>query len=127
LRLISKRSGKVHPKQKGNQTFGFEEALVQVVNPGGDADTAGTVVGALAGAAYGYQSIPDKWRTALGCEWPIASNQYFVTVDFIRIALQLAGIGSFCSINTPTMGLVTYNPVTTWMSQVPGVRFSIVV
>jgi ADP-ribosylglycohydrolase len=50
------------------------------------------VVGALAGAAYGYQSIPDRWRTALRCEWPIASNQYFVTVDFSRIALQLAGI-----------------------------------
>ena len=39
-------------------TDSFEEAVVQVVNLGNDADTAGAVAGALAGAAYGLQAIP---------------------------------------------------------------------
>ena len=41
-------------------TDSFEEAVVQVVNLGGDADTAGTVVGA--------RSVDKNWRTRdLGC------------------------------------------------------------
>ena len=46
-------------------TGSFEEAVVQVVNLGSDADTAGTVVGALAGAAYGLEAIPAPWREAV--------------------------------------------------------------
>jgi len=41
-------------------TDSFEAALVQVVNLGNDADTAGAVVGALSGAAYGFSAIPPK-------------------------------------------------------------------
>jgi len=43
----------------------FEEALVAVVNLGEDTDTAGAVCGALAGAAYGYEAIPARWRDVL--------------------------------------------------------------
>ncbi|PLX69507.1 MAG: ADP-ribosyl-[dinitrogen reductase] hydrolase [Denitrovibrio sp.] len=39
----------------------FEETLVRVVNQGGDADTNGAIAGMLAGALYGYDSIPTKW------------------------------------------------------------------
>lgn len=46
-------------------TDGFEDALVTVVNLGEDTDTAGAVCGALAGAAYGYDAIPSRWRDAL--------------------------------------------------------------
>jgi len=46
-------------------TDSFEEAVVQVVNLGRDADTAGAVVGALAGAAYGLEAIPARWRDAV--------------------------------------------------------------
>jgi ADP-ribosyl-[dinitrogen reductase] hydrolase len=40
---------------------GFEECLVGTVNQGGDADTTGAIVGALAGAYYDLESIPKRW------------------------------------------------------------------
>jgi ADP-ribosyl-[dinitrogen reductase] hydrolase len=46
-------------------TDDFEEAVVAAVNLRGDADTRGAVVGALAGAHYGEQAIPDRWKLAL--------------------------------------------------------------
>jgi ADP-ribosyl-[dinitrogen reductase] hydrolase len=45
-----------------SQNSSFEEALVTAVGLGGDTDTTGAVVGALAGAHYGYASIPTRWR-----------------------------------------------------------------
>jgi ADP-ribosyl-[dinitrogen reductase] hydrolase len=42
-------------------TTNFFEALVRAVNLGGDADSLGSVVGQLAGAKYGYDSIPIQW------------------------------------------------------------------
>lgn len=39
----------------------FEECLVSTVNQGGDADTTGAIVGALAGAFYGMDEIPKRW------------------------------------------------------------------
>jgi ADP-ribosyl-[dinitrogen reductase] hydrolase len=50
----------------------FEEAVVQVVNLGNDADTAGAVAGALAGAAHGLQAIPAAWRAP---SWRMAAAQ----------------------------------------------------
>ena len=47
------------------QTNTFEDALVEVVNLGGDADTTGAVLGGLAGAVYGFSMIPDRWVKAL--------------------------------------------------------------
>jgi ADP-ribosyl-[dinitrogen reductase] hydrolase len=47
----------------GTETF--EDGLIAVVNLGGDADTNGAVFGALAGAFYGYDAIPDRWSSAL--------------------------------------------------------------
>ena len=46
-------------------TESFEEALIEVVNLGGDADTAGSILGALAGAYYGISRIPDRWLDGL--------------------------------------------------------------
>ncbi len=43
----------------------FEEAVIAAVNLGQDADTTGAVAGALAGAKWGYQAIPSRWREAL--------------------------------------------------------------
>lgn len=40
---------------------GFEDAVTAVVNLGGDADTNGAVTGALAGAAFGFDAIPERW------------------------------------------------------------------
>lgn len=44
----------------------FEEALIEIINLGGDTDTNGAVLGALMGAKYGYQSIPERWLEHLG-------------------------------------------------------------
>ena len=43
----------------------FEEALVEIVNLGGDADSAGAILGALAGAHYGVDAIPKRWLADL--------------------------------------------------------------
>lgn len=46
-------------------TDSFEEALTEVVNLGGDADTAGAILGAFAGAHYGVCGIPRRWLDGL--------------------------------------------------------------
>lgn len=43
------------------QSSSFEEAVMAAVNLGSDADTVGCVAGSLAGARYGYDSIPQRW------------------------------------------------------------------
>lgn len=46
----------------------FEEALVDTVMHGGDTDTNGAIVGALAGAVWGREAIPRRWqRAVLSC------------------------------------------------------------
>ena len=42
-------------------SLGFEEALCQVVESGGDTDTNGAVAGAVLGARYGASAIPGRW------------------------------------------------------------------
>jgi ADP-ribosyl-[dinitrogen reductase] hydrolase len=46
-------------------TDSFEEALIEVVNLGGDADSTGAILGALAGAHYGASAIPTRWLDGL--------------------------------------------------------------
>ena len=70
-------------------TDSFEEAAVQVVNLGKDADTAGAVVGALAGAAYGLEEIPVRWREAVRGEWPLGSGCIWRVDDLAALADQL--------------------------------------
>ncbi len=71
-------------------THTFEDAVVNVVNLGSDADTAGAVVGALAGAAYGLDAIPQRWRTALHGEFPLRSGRQWRAEDLITLAEKLA-------------------------------------
>jgi len=47
------------------ETNTFEDCVVRTVNWGGDADTTGAIVGALAGAYYGLQEIPRRWSKKL--------------------------------------------------------------
>lgn len=44
-----------------DNTDNFRDALLTAVNLGDDADTVGAVAGQLAGARYGYDSIPAEW------------------------------------------------------------------
>ncbi|MCA1954332.1 MAG: ADP-ribosylglycohydrolase family protein [Anaerolinea sp.] len=70
-------------------TDSFEEALIQVVNLGADADTAGSVMGAIAGAAYGLSAIPARWQAGLRGEWPLRSGIEWRCADFIQLADRL--------------------------------------
>ena len=46
-------------------TDSFEEAIVEVINLGGDADSTGAILGAMAGAHYGVDAIPARWLAGL--------------------------------------------------------------
>jgi len=46
-------------------TQSFEECLVKTVNRGDDADTTGSIAGAIAGARYGVDAIPRRWLEAI--------------------------------------------------------------
>jgi ADP-ribosylglycohydrolase len=46
-------------------TDGYEEAITEVINLGGDSDTTGAILGALAGAHYGVAAIPHRWLEGL--------------------------------------------------------------
>ncbi|MBK1701240.1 ADP-ribosyl-[dinitrogen reductase] hydrolase [Thiococcus pfennigii] len=49
-------------------TEGFERALIDVVNRGGDADTTGAILGMIAGPLYGLEAIPRRWRRVLDAD-----------------------------------------------------------
>jgi ADP-ribosyl-[dinitrogen reductase] hydrolase len=43
----------------------FENAVLSAINLGGDADTVGACCGALAGAYWGIDAVPERWTTVL--------------------------------------------------------------
>jgi len=47
----------------------FRKSLISVLNCGGDTDTAGAIIGALAGAVSGEDSIPSRWINGI-VDWP---------------------------------------------------------
>lgn len=47
------------------ESTSWKQAVLQVVNQGGDADVVAAVCGQLAGAVYGVEAIPLAWRAAL--------------------------------------------------------------
>jgi ADP-ribosyl-[dinitrogen reductase] hydrolase len=73
-------------------TQSFEEALVQAVNLGNDADTTGAVAGAIAGALYGHSGIPTRWRAVLHGEYPLKSGHIWLEQDFLDLADKLAAL-----------------------------------
>lgn len=46
-------------------TTNFRDCVLKAVNLGGDADSVGAVAGQLAGAKYGFKSIPGQWVNEL--------------------------------------------------------------
>ena len=66
-------------------TTSFEDAVIQAVNLGNDADTVGAVAGQLAGAIYGYKSIPERWLKVLA--W---------RDELVRLSHQLTFICDIC-------------------------------
>ncbi len=54
----------------------FEEAIIGAVNHGGDADTITAITGSLAGAKFGFDSIPEKWIEQLNPDIKIFLNNF---------------------------------------------------
>lgn len=80
----------------------FESALVSTVGLGGDTDTNGAIAGAILGAVFGVESIPQRWReVVLHCR-PDAANpsverprpEYFWPVDAAELADALVRAGN---------------------------------
>ena len=46
-------------------TDNYRDCVLQAVNLGHNTDTVAAIVGGLAGALYGYDAIPEEWRTSL--------------------------------------------------------------
>jgi ADP-ribosyl-[dinitrogen reductase] hydrolase len=63
------------------QSSSFEDAVVTAIGLGGDTDTTGAVVGALAGAHYGLAAIPGRWQSQV---------QY--RDELAQLALDLLGL-----------------------------------
>ncbi len=57
-------------------TDSFEEAITEIVNLGGDTDTTGAILGALAGAYYGVNEIPKRWLDGLQNRQGIESRAF---------------------------------------------------
>ena len=55
----------------------FEDAIINPVNHGGDADTIAAITGSMAGALYGYEAIPQRWIDQL---------DFYVKADLDRYA-----------------------------------------
>lgn len=47
----------------------YQVTMTEVLNCGGDTDTAGAIVGAISGAKVGSLNIPREWRSSLA-DWP---------------------------------------------------------
>jgi len=74
-----------------------EQVIIETVNEGGTMDTNGAICGALMGAVYGVESLPERWRNAvLNCR-PSKDNpkamcprpECFWTVDVLELAEEL--------------------------------------
>jgi ADP-ribosyl-[dinitrogen reductase] hydrolase len=59
-------------------TDNFKDALVKAINLCGDSDTIGAVCGQLAGAYYGYESIPNNWLSILSHSVYIQKEAYYL-------------------------------------------------
>lgn len=51
----------VNAMEANSQYSDYESVVLRLVNMGGDADTIAAIGGSLAGAKFGYSTIPQKW------------------------------------------------------------------
>ena len=69
----------------------FKEGLILAANYGRDADTIGAVVGAILGAKYGINAIPEKWVSKT--RFPSGTCLQFTKgLDIIEIADKLSAL-----------------------------------
>jgi ADP-ribosylglycohydrolase len=86
-------------------TDSFDEAVADVVNLGGDADTTGAILGAMAGAFYGLEELPKRWLAGLENRHGIdmraqallqRSAEGFVIPDIVETERRLSDRESEC-------------------------------
>ena len=65
----------------------FEKTLTSVLECGGDTDTTGAIVGALAGAVVGDEGIPRRWIDGIA-DWPQGRKH------LLAVAERLAEVGT---------------------------------
>jgi ADP-ribosyl-[dinitrogen reductase] hydrolase len=76
-------------------TTSFEDAVIAAVDLGDDADTVGCVAGALAGARYGIDAIPERWRRVVHGRFDGPHGLCEYTVDDLeRITRRLLALSS---------------------------------
>jgi ADP-ribosylglycohydrolase len=67
----------------------FESALRAAVDVGGDTDTVAAVAGALAGARYGIDAVPERWIRALHVPVPGWQDRVLRARDLGELASRL--------------------------------------
>jgi ADP-ribosylglycohydrolase/fructose-1,6-bisphosphatase/inositol monophosphatase family enzyme len=79
----------------------LEEGIVQTVMAGGDTDTNAAIAGALLGAVYGREAIPQQWLSSILTCRPLPKSGTshprpieFWPVDVLRLAERLLLMGS---------------------------------
>lgn len=80
----------------------FESALIDTVMQGGDTDTNGAICGALLGAIYGLDGIPDRWTECILACRPESGvegihrprPECFWPVDALELSTRLINSGS---------------------------------
>ncbi|AWT43612.1 MULTISPECIES: ADP-ribosylglycohydrolase family protein [Streptomyces] len=70
-------------------TSGYEDAVRAAIDCGGDTDTVAAVTGGLAGAVYGVQGIPQRWREALHVPLPGFGDRVLRAADLAALTRGL--------------------------------------
>lgn len=70
-------------------TGSFEGSLAAAIDLGGDTDTVAAVTGALAGAVYGFATIPHRWTDPLHVPLPGYGDRVLRTPELARLAERL--------------------------------------
>jgi len=69
----------------------FSKALTSALDCGGDTDTVGAIVGALAGATLGCDSIPAKWRNDVR-DWPLSTARLDIAATALAESNEVPAI-----------------------------------
>lgn len=70
--IVNTFNNSVYWASKGS----FDEAIIGAVNDGGDADTIAAIAGSLAGAKFGFSSIPERWINQLNPDIKIILEKF---------------------------------------------------
>ena len=77
----------------------LEQAVIETVHCGGDTDTNGAICGALLGAVYGREAVPEQWVNCIDQCRPTEETtqprpKEYWPDDALRLAEQLLGAGA---------------------------------